>query len=169
MPRSLAHRTCLAGILLASGLGSAAGWAQVAPAPGGDASPRERDSGTAATAAPLPAGQTAREQARALYQQGELAYKEGRYLEAARHFRQAARYEPNPVLSYNIALAYDAVGEVAEALRWYRDYLRRVPDAPDRDEVKANARRLENRAPEVGCAAGDDHVDARRSHGATRR
>jgi hypothetical protein len=33
-------------------------------------------------------------------------------------------------LSFNIARAYEKLGDDAGALRWFRDYLRRAPDAP---------------------------------------
>jgi tetratricopeptide (TPR) repeat protein len=116
------------------------------PPPDAAATPEEAPIDEAA--APAPDGE--HERARALFEQGEAAYSEGRYLEAARRFQEAAIHEPNPALSYNIALAYDAVSEDAEALRWYRDYLRNLPQATDRDEVLASIRRLETRLQKLG-------------------
>lgn len=74
--------------------------------------------------------------ARRRYQEGARAYSEGRYKEAIDLFRDAARLAPKPAFSYNIGLAYESLGDQANALKWYRDYLRREPDAPDRDEVR---------------------------------
>jgi tetratricopeptide (TPR) repeat protein len=112
-----------------------------------DVLPMEEPASSEETAPPVA---TPRELARALYREGEAAYKAGRYLEAVSKFKLAARQEPNPALSYNIALAFDAVGEVPEALHWYRDYVRRLPTAPDRNEVRASIRRLEGRLQKLG-------------------
>jgi tetratricopeptide (TPR) repeat protein len=88
--------------------------------------------------------------ARAEYQLGVDAYSAGRYREAVEHFEATHRLAPNPVLSYNIALAYDAMGAAANALRYYRDYLRAAPEAEDRNEVLASIRRLEKRLADWG-------------------
>ena len=90
------------------------------------------------------------DRARELYERGAEAFRASRYLEAIRYFEQANRAVPNPALSYNIALAYDSIGDTAAALRWYRDYLRRVPEAEDEDEVTGSVRRLEQELRKLG-------------------
>lgn len=75
--------------------------------------------------------------ARARYRAGADAFEEGRYRDAIDLFKDAAKLAPNPAFSYNIGLAYERLNEHAKALRWYRDYLRREPAAPDREEVGA--------------------------------
>jgi tetratricopeptide (TPR) repeat protein len=70
-----------------------------------------------------------RTEAKATFEQGVLAYREGRYLQAAQHFLEADRLAPSSALSFNIAKAYEQLGDTSGALRWYRDYLRRAPSA----------------------------------------
>ena len=76
------------------------------------------------------------DRARALYAQGAEAYEETRYKDAIDHFLAAGRLIPNPVFSYNIGLAYDDMGDDASALSYYRDYVRRSPEADDLAEVE---------------------------------
>ena len=90
------------------------------------------------------------ELARAEYDLGAEAFAAGRFREAITHFEETNRLVPNPALAYNIALAYDSIGEVPSALRYYRDYLRALPNAEDRAEVIASIRRLEKRLTEWG-------------------
>ena len=90
------------------------------------------------------------ERAKWLYARGAEAFDAGRYLESVKHFREASQLVPNPALSYNIGLAYDSMGETTDALSWYRDYLRRVPDAADRDDVIKSIRRLEHALEQLG-------------------
>jgi tetratricopeptide (TPR) repeat protein len=85
------------------------------------------------------------ERAQEAYKQGASAFTGGRYLEAVHWFEQADRYVPDGRLCYNIALAYEALNASSDGLRWYREYLRRVPDAEDRSEVERSVRRLEAR------------------------
>ena len=90
------------------------------------------------------------ELARAEYDLGAESFAAGRFREAITHFEETNRLVPNPALAYNIALAYDSIGEVPSALRYYRDYLRALPNAEDRAEVIASIRRLEKRLAEWG-------------------
>jgi tetratricopeptide (TPR) repeat protein len=91
-----------------------------------------------------------RERARERFERGARAYEAGRYREAVDSFLEAARFAPNPAFSYNVGLAYEASGDVAQALRWYRDYLRRLPHATDRAEVERSVRRLEEQLQQRG-------------------
>jgi tetratricopeptide (TPR) repeat protein len=102
-------------------------WAQEAPAPGDE--PQE--------------GDEVSERARQSYDEAAAAYAAGRYREAIRLLLETARLKPSPELSYNVGLAYEAMGDVPQALKYYRDYLRRMPDAQDRTEVEGGVRRLE--------------------------
>jgi tetratricopeptide (TPR) repeat protein len=77
------------------------------------------------------------ELARVRYRQGVDAYKEGRFREAIDLFLEADELSPSAALSFNIAAAYEKIAQPASALRWYRDYLRRAPDAADRSQVEA--------------------------------
>ena len=85
----------------------------------------------------------AKEHARTLYERGARAYAEARYAQAVDLFLEADRVFPTPLLRFNIAKAYDRVGHPSGALRYYRDYLSRAPDAGDVQEVTARVRELE--------------------------
>lgn len=85
----------------------------------------------------------AKAHARALYERGAKAYAEARYAQAVDSFLEADRVFPTPQLRFNIAKAYDRIGQPSGALCYYRDYLRRAPDAADFQEVTARVRELE--------------------------
>jgi tetratricopeptide (TPR) repeat protein len=79
----------------------------------------------------------ARSAAKVRYTAGVAAYREGRYREAVEHFLEADRLAPSAAFSFNIARAYSQASDLPNALRWYRDYLRRSPDASNASEVRA--------------------------------
>lgn len=115
------------------------GAAQSPAAPALDAEPVEPDVSDAA-----------KDRARSLYEKGVKAYAEGRYYEAADYFIDTDRIYPTAQLSFNVGKAYDKVGNVPGALRYYRDYLRRQPDAADRADVTVRVRALEQLLSERG-------------------
>src|SRR5260221_9965172 len=84
-----------------------------------------------------------RELARVRYRQGVEAYKEGHFREGIDLFLDADQLAPSAALSFNIAAAYEKIDQPAAALRWYRDYVRRAPDAADRAQVEAMVRGFE--------------------------
>src|SRR5262249_13937066 len=69
----------------------------------------------------------AKARARALFEKGVTAYGEGRYFDAIDIFSEVNRLFPNPQLFFNIAKAYDNLGDAGGALKFYRDYLKNVP------------------------------------------
>lgn len=77
-----------------------------------------------------------REEARAKYEAGAEAYARGRYKDAVDWFLAADRLAPSASLSFNVARAYERLGDDSSALRWYRDYLRRSPTAPNAEAVR---------------------------------
>jgi tetratricopeptide (TPR) repeat protein len=87
-----------------------------------------------------------RAEAKAKYEEGVEAYAAGRYSEAVKAFLLADHIAPSAALSFNIARAEEKLGDTAGTLRWYRDYLRRSPTAPNgaavRDSVTALAHAL---------------------------
>jgi tetratricopeptide (TPR) repeat protein len=92
----------------------------------------------------------AQESSRKTYQAGAQAYAEGRFKDAIDLFLEAAQISPNPAFSYNIGLAYEQLGDPDNALRWYRDYLRELPNAPDRAEIEPRILDAERRLRERG-------------------
>lgn len=76
---------------------------------------------------------------------GSKAYREARYQDAVNAFVEAYRLDPDPALVYNTGQAWEKLGNLPNALRAYRDYLRLAPDAPDRATVEAIIQNLETR------------------------
>src|SRR5690349_21897305 len=77
-----------------------------------------------------------RSEAKRWFSRGVDHYRAARYPEAVSAFLEADKLVPSPALSFNIARAYEQLGETSSALRWYRDYLRRDPAARNAAEVK---------------------------------
>jgi tetratricopeptide (TPR) repeat protein len=129
--------------------------AQPAPPAPAPASPQSKSAASrpAATPKPVPISvpptpgaaeeSGAVKRARQLFDKGAAAYDLGHYYEAIEIFSETDRLYPNPQLAFNIAKAYDNLGSKSGSLRYYRDYLRRSPDAPDRAAVEARVRQLE--------------------------
>jgi tetratricopeptide (TPR) repeat protein len=90
------------------------------------------------------------EQAKARYEQGVEAYAAGRFKDAVDFFLDADRISPSAPLSFNIARAYEKLGDDSGALRWYRDYLRRSPGAPNAKAVEELVLRFESRLARKG-------------------
>ena len=88
--------------------------------------------------------------AKTLFEKGAAAYAAGRYYEAIEVFLEVDRLYPNAQLSFNIAKAYDNRGSRPGALRSYREYLRRAPDAPDKDAITTRVHDLETALAERG-------------------
>jgi tetratricopeptide (TPR) repeat protein len=88
--------------------------------------------------------------AKALFEKGAAAYAAGRYYEAIELFLEVDRLYPSAQLSFNIAKAYDNLGSRPGALRSYREYLRRAPDAPDKDAITTRVHDLETALAERG-------------------
>ncbi|HEX4460302.1 MAG TPA: tetratricopeptide repeat protein [Polyangia bacterium] len=83
--------------------------------------------------------QTAREH----YIKGSKAFDLGRYDQAVKEYEAAYDAKSDPALLYNIAQAHKLAGHSADAIRFYRVYLVRVPDAPNAGEVRAKIAELQ--------------------------
>ncbi len=77
------------------------------------------------------------------YERGAEAYSGGRFKDAIDLFLQADALAPSAALSFNIARAYEKIGDDASSLQWYRDFRRRAPDAKNGAEVDERIRTLE--------------------------
>lgn len=84
-----------------------------------------------------------RKEAEQRYGEGARAYRDGRYKDAIDLFLEADALSPSSALSFNIARAYEKIQDTKNALRWYRDYLRREPEAEDRRLVEDTIRAYE--------------------------
>lgn len=83
------------------------------------------------------------EQAKQLYLLGAEAFTAQRNADAIYYFRQAERLVPSAKLTYNIALAYDEMGDTGNALREYRTFLTKDPGSVHRDEAQGRIAKLE--------------------------
>jgi hypothetical protein len=82
-------------------------------------------------------------EARQHYQKGKQLFDSGDYRGAMAEFATADKLAPSPLLEFNIALCHERLGEKSEAVRRYRLYLDRVPNAQNRTEVEQKIRDLE--------------------------
>jgi tetratricopeptide (TPR) repeat protein len=89
--------------------------------------------------------ETQKAAALAKYEEGSKAFAQKRYKDAVDSFLEADATAQSPAFAYNIGLAYEGMGDDANALRWLREYLRRDPEAGDRDAVKPLIARHESR------------------------
>jgi tetratricopeptide (TPR) repeat protein len=83
-----------------------------------------------------------REHAKLEFKRGSELYDAGQYRDAVAAFMAADKLAPSAALSFNIALAYEKLDDASGALRWYRDYLRRNPRAPNATSVEARVNEL---------------------------
>lgn len=81
--------------------------------------------------------------ARAHFEKGTKAFDLGAYDEAIAEYSAAYRLMDDPALLYNIAQAHRLANHAPEALRFYKMYLVRAPQATNRAEVEAKIAELE--------------------------
>jgi tetratricopeptide (TPR) repeat protein len=84
-----------------------------------------------------------RGRARERYQQAIKHYNLTEYREALEAFKDAYREVSEPSLLFNIAQCYRQLDDKAQALRFYRNFLREIPDASNRLEVRSLIQKLE--------------------------
>ena len=90
-------------------------------------------SGGAARAAPT-AEETA--EARRHHAIATRAYDLAEYEAALNEFKEAYRINGDPAFLFNIGQCHRKLGHPADAVTFYRTYLRRAPDTPHRPEVE---------------------------------
>ena len=76
------------------------------------------------------------EAAQAAFDKGDVAYKEGRFADAATAFEEAYKEKPIPDFLYNIGAAYHRAGDTKNAVKNYQLYLNNHPNAKDADQVR---------------------------------
>lgn len=92
----------------------------------------------------------AKARAQMLFEKGVTAYREARFYDAVDIFLETNRLYPDPKLSYNVGKSFEGMGNQPGALRYYREYLRRLPDAPDAKEIEAHVHQLEQALSQKG-------------------
>ncbi len=83
-----------------------------------------------------------KQQAKAKYEQGVELYRAEHYADAVQLFLEADALSPSAALSFNIARAYEKLNDDAATLRWYRNYLRLNPEAPNAADVRQSIQTL---------------------------
>jgi tetratricopeptide (TPR) repeat protein len=86
----------------------------------------------------------ARASAREHYAKGTSFFDLGRYDDAITEYSLAYEAKNEPTLLYNIAQAHRLGNHPAQALRFYKMYLTRLPDAANRAEVETKIAALEH-------------------------
>lgn len=85
-----------------------------------------------------------KELARGHFERGIEAFRADRHKDAIDAFLDANRLYPSAAISFNIARAYEKLDDVPGALRFFRDYLRREPEAADREQILGQISELED-------------------------
>ncbi|HEX2572011.1 MAG TPA: hypothetical protein VH877_20880 [Polyangia bacterium] len=76
------------------------------------------------------------DEAQLRFQAGSAAYEAGDFTTAIQEWKAAQLLKPAPLLDFNIALAYEQLGRVNAACKYYRRYFEQVPQAPERAEIE---------------------------------
>jgi len=99
-------------------------------------------------AGPKRADDPAAAEARRHYEEGTKAFNLGEFPRAIAEFKAAYNAKDDPSLLYNIAQSFRLQGDAAQAIFFYRSYLRNMPSTPNRREVEGRIRALEKQLEE---------------------
>lgn len=80
--------------------------------------------------------QTQKDEVKLHYQRATRAYDLQKYQEAIDEYQKAYEISGDPPMLYNIAQAYRLADQPAEAARYYRRFLQRMPGARNREDVE---------------------------------
>ena len=95
-------------------------------------------------------------QARAHFERGRTFFEVDEYRQAIAEFKAAHIEKPDPAFLYNIAECYRRLGELSEALQFYRRFLATAPAGDKtRPIVEQRVADLKTVAEETKAAAGD--------------
>lgn len=81
--------------------------------------------------------------ARAHFLDGKRHYAAQQYFAAINSFKAAGDLRASPILDSNIAHCFEKLGRYAEAVKYYKEYISKRPDAPNIKQVLAKVERLE--------------------------
>jgi tetratricopeptide (TPR) repeat protein len=101
--------------------------------------------------APAPAIADDQAEGRRRFKRGQDLYKEERYLEAAREFEAGYAASLRPLFLLNIGHSYRRAGELQKAKEAYEQLLRLDPNVPQRPEIEAHLRAIEDTLPSAGA------------------
>jgi hypothetical protein len=80
--------------------------------------------------------QAQKDEVKLRYQRATRAYDLQKYMEAIEEYQKAYEISGDPPMLYNIAQAYRLADQPAEAVRYYRRFLQRMPNARNREDVE---------------------------------
>jgi tetratricopeptide (TPR) repeat protein len=106
-----------------------------------------------ALAAAVPARADDVAEARGRFRKGVELYGKKRWRDAMAEFEAAYRLKPHGSIHFNIGQCRERLEDWAGAIRSYTDYLRDLPAAPDRADVKAALARIDERLAASGLQA----------------
>jgi tetratricopeptide (TPR) repeat protein len=86
--------------------------------------------------------------ARSLFDAGTIAFRQLRYEDALENFLQAHKLTRDPVLLFNIGLAYERLYRLPEAQKAFEDYLTALPNARNRAAVEDRIRAVREQNPQ---------------------
>lgn len=105
----------------------------------------------ALAASPTPdTTKTPAENARDSFAAGQKLYKQARYADAAAKFEEAYLARPHPIIQFNLGRCHEQLNDLPRALRSYKDYLRQMPDAKDKEAVSESIHGIERRLQDKG-------------------
>jgi len=81
--------------------------------------------------------------AKAKYESGVRHFDLSEFEPALADFKEAYRNKPDPAFLYNIAQCHRRLGHTDDAIAFYQSYLRRAPDAKNREEVERRISELD--------------------------
>jgi tetratricopeptide (TPR) repeat protein len=87
------------------------------------------------------------------YEKATRAYDVQKYSEAVEEYQKAYEIGGDPAMLYNVAQSYRLSDQLPEALRFYRRYLQRSPNARNREDVERKISDLERTLEERRKAA----------------
>src|SRR5688572_13792922 len=80
-------------------------------------------------------GAAEQERFKSYFTKGEELYTQGEYGAAIWNFRQADSIRLTPEVAFDLAKCHEKLGDVAFSTFWYRQYLKRAPNANDALDV----------------------------------
>lgn len=97
------------------------------------------------------AAQAHGEDARALFARGQTAYRQGDYDAAITAWTSAYTQDPRPLLQYNLAQAYERLGQLVEAKNALEKYVAEAdPNDPNQGDARARLSSLRERLARTG-------------------
>jgi len=88
--------------------------------------------------------------ARQHFMAGQDYYSQGRYQKAIEEFEEAYRLDPRPLLLFNIAQAYEKLGNLSKTVDYLKRFLEAEPDTDERTSLLNKIANLEARIAKTG-------------------